>query len=435
MNNHKTHTIMKRMRILSLLIAFIAFTILVKGQITNPLNTAKDKASDRANDKVGQGIDKGLDKAENVFKKKDKNKKDNNTSADSTSTENKSGDGSSTTGTTATTKTDPVLTSYSKFDFIPGSDVLFYEDFSQTAVGDFPASWNTNGSAEVMTTNLLTGKWLKLTSSSTCMWNDVPLTLPENYTIEFDVVPQLSSDNQSSYTFGLISSEKPNEFDPGSQPGKAGVFVQFEYNNYITCYYSDGRDRLTGMKEEMTQKVGQKYHISVWVQKSRIRVYQDEVKIFDLPKGIDAGVKFNKIRFEDGTPLISNIRVAVGAPDMRSKLLTDGKIVSYGIYFDSGKDVVKGESYGSLKEIAAVLTENPTVKIKIVGYTDSDGDNATNLELSKNRAIAVKAALNKEFGIDNSRMETDGKGEAEPVAPNTTSEGKAKNRRVEFIKM
>jgi len=428
---------MKKMRIFSLLIAFVAFTLLVNAQITNPLNTAKDKASDRANDKVGNGIDKGLDKAEGIFKKKDKNK-DKTTSEDSTASDKSTDDGSNTTGTETTTTTkkdDPILTSYSKFDFIPGSDVLFYEDFSQTAVGDFPASWNTNGSCEVMTTNLLTGKWLKLTSDRTCIWNDVPLVLPENYTIEFDIVPQKTASGATSYYFGIISSEKPNEFDPGSAPGKAGMFIQFSYATYISCHYSDGRDQLSGMKENMTQKADQKYHISVWVQKTRIRVYQDQVKIFDLPKGIDAGVKYNKIRFEDGEPLISNIRIAVGAPDMRSKLITEGKLISYGIYFDSGKDIVKGESYGSLKEIAAVLTENPTVNIKIVGFTDSDGDDATNLELSKKRAIAVKAALNKEFGIDNSRMETDGKGETEPVSPNTTAEGKAKNRRVEFIKL
>ncbi|MGZ8539136.1 MAG: OmpA family protein, partial [Chitinophagaceae bacterium] len=65
----------------------------------------------------------------------------------------------------------------------------------------------------------------------------------------------------------------------------------------------------------------------------------------------------------------------------------------------------------------------------------SDGDNAVNLELSKKRAQAVKAALTKEFDIDESRMETDGMGETKPVAPNTTTEGKARNRRVEFIKL
>jgi len=55
--------------------------------------------------------------------------------------------------------------------------------------------------------------------------------------------------------------------------------------------------------------------------------------------------------------------------------------------------------------------------------------------LSKRRADAVKASLSKNFGIDAARMETDGKGQTEPLAPNNTTEGKAKNRRVEFVKI
>jgi outer membrane protein OmpA-like peptidoglycan-associated protein len=70
-----------------------------------------------------------------------------------------------------------------------------------------------------------------------------------------------------------------------------------------------------------------------------------------------------------------------------------------------------------------------------VGHTDSDGDDAKNLDLSKRRAANVKNSLAKDFAIDASRIQTDGKGETEGVAPNTTSEGKAKNRRVEFIKL
>ena len=120
---------------------------------------------------------------------------------------------------------------------------------------------------------------------------------------------------------------------------------------------------------------------------------------------------------------------------MRSKLLTEGKLVSYGIYFDVNKDVVKAESYGTIKEISAVLTENPNVKIKIVGHTDSDGDDKSNLDLSKRRAASVKNVLVKDFGIDAARIETDGKGESEPVAPNDSGVNKALNRRVEFIKL
>ena len=103
--------------------------------------------------------------------------------------------------------------------------------------------------------------------------------------------------------------------------------------------------------------------------------------------------------------------------------------------FDSGKDIVKPESYGSVREIANVLNENPAVRIKVIGHTDSDGDDALNLDLSKRRAANVKQYLISEFKIDGSRIETDGKGESAPIADNNSPENKAKNRRVEFIKL
>lgn len=333
---------------------------------------------------------------------------------------------------------DTGLASYSKFDFIPGENIIFYDDFSSENVGDFPLLWNTNGSGEIVTTNLFPGKWFKITNSigATCLSDS--LSLPENYTIEFDVIPQKDPSNaqNSKFCFLLISTKKPKDLKYGlARPGGTGIKFEFAFKNSYFAYYYDGSPGLTGFDTENKQLADNKYRISIWVQKERIRVYQNDVKLFDLAKAMSKNFKYNMIRFDGGVPMISNVRIATGQADMRNKLLTEGKLISYGIYFDSGKDIVKAESYGTLKEIATVLTENPTVNIKIVGYTDSDGEDAMNLELSKKRAIAVKAALNKEFAIDNSRMETDGKGETEPVSPNTTTEGKAKNRRVEFIKL
>ncbi len=85
---------------------------------------------------------------------------------------------------------------------------------------------------------------------------------------------------------------------------------------------------------------------------------------------------------------------------MRNKLLTEGKFTTTGILFDVNSDRIKPESYGVLKEIAAVLKNNPALKVKITGHTDSDGEAAYNLTLSKQRATAVKTALSSEFGID-----------------------------------
>lgn len=337
----------------------------------------------------------------------------------------------------------PSLLSYSKFDFVPGEKVIFFDDFSQDNIGDFPALWNTNGSAEIVTTNLLPGRWMKFVSRE-AVWTDELLKLPDNYTIEFDIIPIKGEEaRMAGYDFRLIQSVNPKSYDHGAVPGKAGFLFSCEYfgrTGYRTYINSDeGADLgLSGTKEgqQYYQEENKKYHISIWVQKARIRLYQDEQKIFDLPKAFPlTSVKMDRIRFEEGAAMVSNIRIAIGNPDMRSKLITEGKLVSYGIYFDVNKDVVKPASYATLKEIAAVLTENPAVKIKIVGHTDADGADPANLDLSKRRAASVKNELVRSFTIDASRIETEGKGETQPVAANDTPSNKALNRRVEFIKL
>ncbi|HSD64372.1 MAG TPA: OmpA family protein [Ignavibacteriaceae bacterium] len=335
------------------------------------------------------------------------------------------------------------FTSYSKFDFIPGEQIIFYDDFSQDNIGDFPALWNTNGSGEVVNTNLYPGNWLQF-SSRNAIWTDNLLNLPENYTIEFDVVPIKGEEgSMAGYGFRLMQSINAKSFDYGSVPGKAAFSFYVEYfgrpgyRTYINGDEGQGLG-LNGIKEnkDLYQKENKKYHISVWVQKSRVRIYQDETKMFDLPKAFPlSSVKMDRIRFEDGAALVSNIRIAVGAPDMRSKLITEGKLVTRGILFDVNSDKIKPESFGTLKEIAKVLQDNASVKVKIVGHTDNDGSDESNLDLSKRRSISVKNSLSTEFGIDAARMETDGKGETEPVSDNNTPEGKANNRRVEFIKL
>ena len=138
---------------------------------------------------------------------------------------------------------------------------------------------------------------------------------------------------------------------------------------------------------------------------------------------------------QDASYYMSNLRLAVGAPDARKKILEQNKWVTHGILFDVNSDKIKPGSYGTLKEMANVLKEYTDLKVKIVGHTDADGTDAANLDLSKKRAAAVKDMLVKEFGIDAGRMETDGKGETEPIDNNDAPAGKANNRRVEFIKI
>jgi outer membrane protein OmpA-like peptidoglycan-associated protein len=345
-------------------------------------------------------------------------------------------------GTSAQTE-QKSLQSYSKFDFVPGEKVLFYDDFSQDAVGDFPALWNTNASGEVVNTNLFPGNWLKYVMDES-IWTDKLLTLPDNYTLEFDVIPiQGTEDEMGGWGFRLMKCINEKSWDGGAVPGDAGFEFKVEY--YGMPSYRAYNNKLDGEfwdqdgnndDEKIYQKKDQKYHMSVWVQKTRVRIYQNENKLFDVPRAFpDPAVKMDRLRFEANAAMISNVRIAVGAADMRNKLMTEGKLVSYGIYFDVNKDVVKPESYGTLKEIVAILNEVPDVKVKIVGHTDTDGQDAANLDLSKRRAASVKAELAKSFGVKDDRLETDGMGESQPVAPNDTPVNKALNRRVEFIKL
>jgi outer membrane protein OmpA-like peptidoglycan-associated protein len=402
----------------------------------------ENKVNQKVNQKADQAIDKGIESVENDTKG-DAKKTDQANENQKAQNDKSAGTGDPATTGKVAVQEQPALQAYSKYDFIPGEKVILFEDFSQDAVGDFPALWNTNGSAEVVTTNLFPGKWMKFVMRE-CVWTDALLNLPDNYTIEFDIIPIAGEEKgMAGWNLRLMQAKNAKAWDSGSAPGEGGFMFSVEYfgrPGYATWMNKEEcqQSKLNGYKEgeEFKEKENQKYHIAIWVQKSRVRLYQNQDKIFDVPKAFPTGcLKPDRFRLENGAAMVSNLRIAVGAPDMRNKLITEGKLVSYGIYFDVNKDVVKPESYGTLKEIAAVLTENPDVKVKIVGYTDSDGADAANLDLSKRRGASVKNELVKTFNIDASRLESDGMGEGQPVAPNDTPANKALNRRVEFIKL
>jgi OOP family OmpA-OmpF porin len=422
-------------------LALFSLTVNLQAQIKVDFKKKlENQVNKRLNQKTDQAIDKVLDTAEDSIAaglKKD------DSAEQAGSAQNGEAAAGAATGTAAgkSAGQQTALESYSKYDFIPGEKVIFYEDFSQDAVGDFPALWNTNGSAEVVTTNLFPGNWMKYVMDE-CVWTDALLKLPDNYTIEFDVIPigGLEGSGMSGWNMRLMQARNAKAWDSGSAPGQGGFWFRVEYfgrPGYGTWLYGTECEqlKLSGNVEgdQYKEKINQKYHIAIWVQKSRVRLYQDQNKI---PKAFPTGcVKPDRLRFEYGAAMISNVRIAVGAPDMRNKLMTEGKLVTYGIYFDVNKDVVKPESYGTLKEIAAILNEVPDVKVKIVGHTDSDGADAANLDLSKRRAASVKNELVKSFGVNGDRLVTDGMGESQPVAANDTPANKALNRRVEFIKL
>jgi len=123
-----------------------------------------------------------------------------------------------------------------------------------------------------------------------------------------------------------------------------------------------------------------------------------------------------------------------GCPDKARVFVRNGKMVIFGkIQFASGSEVILPKSEQLVDEMARALKEHPELKkVEIQGHTDSTGDDFFNLKLGQERADSVKRALVKR-GVPPARLVSKGYGESNPIAPNLTRAGRAKNRRVEFV--
>ncbi len=430
------------------------------------LERLKEKVKNRAEQRTDEAMDKGIDKAEDGLKKgADKKKKTTKKGVTEDPTqpikapvkETARPIAVSAKGDTAGPALAGNFKSYSRFDFVPGDNILYSEDFSQDVIGEFPLKWYTNNRGETVKMDRYAGQWLRMFHGSQFVSPQLK-RLPDNFTLEFDLV--LSHDNQD-IVFPILSFRL---FEAAKNDGNARIYFSDHTNaaHAADLNISPGMEGSSTITMESTKKgtsffnndpkrlaaldsyYGRPIHFSISVQKQRLRLWMEEEKVYDIPNALPQGVVFDRLAFFIQTGVeaaetlgyyISNIKLAEGAADMRSKLITEGKLVTNGILFDVNAAIIKAASYPVIKEIATVLKENPAVRIKIIGHTDSDGDGSDNLQLSKRRAAAVREALISSFGIDAARLETDGKGETEPAADNKSPEGKLKNRRVEFIKL
>ena len=127
-------------------------------------------------------------------------------------------------------------------------------------------------------------------------------------------------------------------------------------------------------------------------------------------------------------------KVTVNAGAMARDIAATGRVVLYGIHFDTDKSDIKPESEPTLAEIARLLEQDPTLTLSVVGHTDNVGGGEYNQDLSERRAASVVTYLISRHGIDASRLTPVGAGVTAPIASNDTEEGRAKNRRVELVK-
>lgn len=415
--------------------------VATNAQIGNLFKKVKDKTVTKVNTRIDQKIDRAIDKTLDQAEGKTTNNRNSAFPKPEIPKE--------------PMQSNSGIAAYNKYDFVPGEKIIYSNDFVQDAMGELPIGWNTSGTGAVAMFSGLPGRWVQLNQNSMYLTDNKNL-FGEDFTVEFDLMLRRTNTKAlfPVLAFGVLAS---GEYAPGANEllkeyAKAfatELKIQPSDNNgshmHLHTYHQTNMYLITDVKQFgiLEQYFNKAIHVAMQVQKERLRIWFNETKLYDLPKAIVPGTNINQLYFNVkryGGPdaevgyAISNIKAAKGLPDTRHKLIEEGKFSTTGILFDVNSANIKPESNGALKEIAEVLKQFPDIRIKIIGHTDNDGSDIDNLDLSKKRAVAVKQVLETDFGIDAARISTDGKGETIPIGENKTREGKAQNRRVEFLK-
>ena len=313
----------------------------------------------------------------------------------------------------STEKDEEELKVWSKYDFVAGETVIFEDNLAGEQVGEFPSKWDlVYGNAEIalLGDEKVISFVQKNTEITPLMKNEN--YLPDVFTIEFDAY--LYQKYNEAYYLALKSLNR--------------IDIR---RNRVTM------GKFSGNPGDNAQKVGW-HHIALSFNKRALKVYFNQTRVLNVPNVKSKPTSFSILALTHGASrgdpaIIKNIRIAKGGVKLYDRLAKEGKIVTR-ILFDSGKSIIKRESMGIINEITNLLKDHPEINFSIEGHTDSDGEEAFNQKLSEQRADVVKALLINS-GIDETRLKTKGWGESKSVDDNSTPEGKANNRRVEFVKI
>lgn len=384
------------------------------------------KLKQKTEDAISKQVDKKVDK---TFENKPTGEKEKTVAAET----NNTGDTKANGGTTN-------LKVYSKFDFVPGNTILYYDNFEKDNIGETPLGWITSNSAEVVTIDGLEGNWLKLASTSARhITRNKKQSWGNNFTVEFDLL-LVKNTYDPRLDISLINTGGNLVTDENIlNSGKPAIYFASIMGgggkqSRASLYGMDNKKLSDVMSEDLSYNNTTPVHVSMCVQAKRFRMWWNDRKLYDLAAVTEQYLP-NQLGFTFGSVggsdvYISNIRIAKDVPDTRARF-EEGKLVS-NLLFYTGTAKLKPESMGSLLDVSKILKE-ATSTVKILGHTDSDGDDAANLKLSEQRAEAVKSILVTHYNIDESKFTTEGRGETQPLANNDNPEGKAQNRRVEFI--
>jgi OOP family OmpA-OmpF porin len=372
----------------------------------------KEKAKEKAEKKVEETVEGTEETTEDTSKA---NKESTEKPASDTAKAKSTGPGAS-----------EDMSLYTKFDFVPGDKVIFYDDLSGEEMGEFPSRWRLDrGVFEIAKQG--NKNYILCTDEGTIRPKITTGLLPPKYTIEMEFY--VKGGDTRGHWFTL---EWYNDQDEEIERFR----IQDNIHTNLRLLDKDLASK------DLSAPLSSGIHtMRVMATQSTMKCYIDNERVANVPavegfKPVDIGVHMDPWKDEPDNPmLVGTFRYAEGGKTLKQQLDESGKIVTHGILFDSGSDKIKGESYKTLADIGALLTENPTLRLSIEGHTDSDGADDYNMDLSKRRAESVRTYLISNFKIAADRLESKGWGESKPIDKNDTPEGKANNRRVELVKL
>lgn len=305
---------------------------------------------------------------------------------------------------------------WAKYDFIPGSSVLFFDDFSGNEAGRAPAAWKIiEGKAEVI--QFENQRWLRAVNAT---FAAPPLQqLPSQFTLEMDfyVIPRGYSGKYRVDIYGKTDDE----------------WATFTIEDVAALNTS------WGLSLEEPLELKGRHRLAIMADGGGFKCYIDSVRVIEAaklgnfqPKDIEIYMPGGDEQGDDKC-LITNVRVAA-SKSFREQIEAQGKIISYGILFDKGATTLKPASIATLKALASLLQNDVALELSIECHTYESDDDGDNTRLSQRRAEALREILVSEYKIDRDRLRTKGWGASKPLKERDTVEGIAANPRVELVK-
>ena len=416
-------------RLVLMLVAMVAFAVTADAQgflkrlKDRAVNAAENAVSNKVDSKVSEETNKAMD---DVLDGKSSDQSSNSKNADAEEAD----------PTTATSS-----------DFKRGSVILFQDDVTAEQVGEFPSKWDMfSGTTEVKT--IAGVKAINPTDNAQIqpLIKEQGAYLPEEFTIEYDFYYWPSKDDVGLNDIKLIlavtkdRSEFPGE---GHDTGDLTAFVL----RHGVCNTEEHVYMFNGNHDgsfEYSFKKGWN-HVALSFNKRALKVYFNDKRVVNLPRVNQPTWMCFQVPFDYiNLTFIRNVVVAKGAVALYDRNAQDvsavekaiaetGKFVTNNILFETGKATLKSESMAEIQKVADYMKKNPRARFEVQGHTDNQGSDKVNDPLSQQRAEAVVKAL-ADLGVDDFNLKAVGKGSHEPVADNKTDAGRAKNRRVEFIK-